>query len=234
MDKRLEEILEQLEKISMQDQFAILKTYGVDELEGLAIGLYNKMIYEHHSRLLKDILYSRRQKLNQDFVWTEENKKKLLHLNDVIIRVFNKAYNEALSVSHELEKRIMENDPFLKDYEIEVILTPYIEESNVDDLDTIGRLLSEYDNSIKWHLSYPSKNDNTENTPIYLEKSETWNQWEYLGNNFDGVNLCYAFMDLISNDNWSSKDIINIGRVYADVKVYRQHYEDISWPTPTF
>ena len=104
----LEKTLEELDKLPYYDMRNSIGQYSIKMMELLAGKLYKDCCRKglRRSYLLKTILCERFRKINIDFQWTNENKDKILQLNDKITQVFEKAYNEALSAANELENRI--------------------------------------------------------------------------------------------------------------------------------
>ena len=69
---------------------------------------------------LKAMLSERWSRLNEGFVWTPENKWKIIDLNDGLLDRYREAYNELVRVSAEYEERFHSGDSNYKDYTIEV------------------------------------------------------------------------------------------------------------------
>jgi hypothetical protein len=202
-------------------------------LEALAVLLYDKYPFdesfqEKYHNLMSRILCERCHKLNDNFEWTNENKQKLLNVNDKITQVFEAAYNEALSVAHELEARIENNDAFIKDYEIEIKITTYINEKDSDGYtigDVIGNPVSGY-YPINDSISHSSYERGPREKPLYLDKKLNWNH-EYFWGEFDDYYIGYGIHALLDTSEWSFQDIVNIGKIWADVQVWHQHYVDL-------
>jgi len=128
----LTELLEKLENMRHEELWNELEQYPVEKLESLAVRLYKNHSSDGFDRkflkedLLRRILSTRFTKLNSVFEWTQENKERFLKVNDTIMRVFEKAYNEALPIAKELNRRSNSNDDFIKDYEVEIELHLYL------------------------------------------------------------------------------------------------------------
>jgi len=204
-----------------------LSIYTVQKLESLAVYLWTndrKYSFLACHWMLQDILAERRRKLNTGFQWTDENKQRLLAVNDKLMEVFGKAHREALAVAESLEARIANNDPFLKDYEIEIELTPYIGGREEDDgfvevlADPIHWRCLTYDIG---HCHYDRLKDEV---PIYLDGEDHCR--EFFGDLFEGHRIGYAIHELLDTPGWSFPDILSIGKVWADVKVVHQ-YDDV-------
>ena len=219
--------LDKLEKLSHKKSYDELKKYPVKTLELLAMEMYNKSFKDKRFRVLDAILFERANKLDSNFEWTDENKQKFLNVNNKIMQAFVSTYNEALSVANELENRIKNGDKFLKDYEIEITITPYIYK---DDDDDICYVLSEpVSGFLPMHLPIignSSYNSKVNEKPIYLDESLNWNI-EYFGDTFNNDYICYGIHELLDTHRWSFIDIVNINKIHVDVEVIHQHHIDI-------
>jgi hypothetical protein len=230
-NNEVSENLEKLMKLSRSIQDDAIKLYPLEMLELLAIELYEESIrnkYLDINDLLDDILSERTTRLNSIFEWTDENKEKLLKINDTFMHVFEKAYNKAFSSAQELEKKIKKNDEFIKDYEIEINVTPYLQDKFYGAGGGIGFALSEplsghyllpLNCSIN-HRYYPDTS-----MPIYLDKTRNWNI-EYFDNIFVDNYIGYAIHALLDTGIWSFHDIINIAKIQADIEITYQYYTE--------
>jgi hypothetical protein len=228
-NKEAAETLENLRSLPDEEQSNEIGTYSIDFLELLASKIYEtseKPFGVYRFDLLYDILFERVMKLDNNFEWTNENKQKLLNVNDKLMQVFECAYNEALSVAGELENRIKNNDTFIKDYEIEIKMTPYTSDRFYNDDangNKIGYILSEPNPPLSLiNFSFGHTNFHHEK-PIYMDKTMNWNI-QYFGDAFKDNYICYEIHELLDTHIWSLYDIINIDKIRADVEVIHQHY----------
>ncbi|MDR0927151.1 MAG: hypothetical protein LBO69_05230 [Ignavibacteria bacterium] len=239
------ELLDFLLTLSSDYIYDELGKLSIETLENLAcrhsIYLRVEAIPRESRILVQQILCERAVKLNKNFEWNQENKTRFLLINDKLTSVFKSAYEEGLSVANELEKRMQNNDIFIKDYEIEIIVMPYFKCMYKDDLGGISCeeleiafncdnrfafLLCEPDyypiNDVINHSSINPSSIGNECVSIFLDTSLNWNI-QRLADVFPNNYIGYAIYSLL-NHNWSFKDIINIGKIWADVKVTHQHY----------
>jgi hypothetical protein len=223
------EILEKLRNSSYDDQCEKIKKYPVEIMELLAAKEYENVKEKFRIErfdILDNILFERVMKLNNDFEWTNENKQKFLNVNNKFMQVFDTAYNEAISIANVLEDRIQNDDGFIKDYEIEIKITPYLSDQFYDenlDGNSIGSILSEPEPHFSTiNFSFGHYHFHHEK-PIYLNKSLNWNI-EYFGDVFKDNYICYEIHELLDTSRWSFYDIINIDKIWADVEVIHQHY----------
>lgn len=204
-----------------------LEGYSVKELEEMSIYIYNnhgKYSPKDASDVLDDILHERKLKIDASFVWSEENKQKFLRVNNELIRVWQSAYNEAIALAQKLEYRMCNEDSFIKDYEIELKITPYVreEDTTLDD-DSFTYVLCEPLNGyppLSCGISYDEKD-----LPIFLDKSLNWNiDWKLKDIFTDDVYIGYSIHRLIMDDVWSLYDITNIDRIWANVEILHQYF----------
>ena len=231
-DNELIEILVKLKKLPCESQFDEIEQFPVNLLENLAVKLYEddlKNGIRNIGRIdLLDIILSERvTKIHRHFVWTNENKEKLLKINDKIMQTFEKAYNEAVSLYNDLENRIKNNDDFIKDYDITVKLNFFMgDEYYKDNAGSIGFVLSEPLSGIspiEYFFGRFNSQINLQKLPVYLNKETNWNI-EYFNNEFDDTYICYIIHELLDADRWSFADIINIKKICADVEVKYQYF----------
>ena len=204
-----------------------LKKLSAAELEAFAIHLYNKKSKRPFwSDTLRMALLYRSSKLNSDFSWTKTNKRKFFEINNRLMNIFEKSYNEALISAKTLEQRIQNKDPFVSDYEIEIELQHYIFDRNDYEDECIALVLSEPDYyPINYSISHSSFIRNTKELPIYLDISLNWNQ-QYLKGIFNDHYICYQIHLLLEN-HWAFQDILNISKIWSDVNVIHQHHHSI-------
>jgi len=207
-----------------------LEDYSVNELEEMSVYIYSnnrKYSPENMSDVLRNILSERQHKINNAFVWSEENKQKFLKVNNELTRVFQCGYDEAIALAQKLEYRMCNEDPFIKDYEVELKITPYIREENTDAdgfsfINVLCEPFDKYSLPICINISHVSKD-----IPVFLDKSSNWNIGRLKGIFTDDVYIGYSIHSLTADDVWSFQDIININKICADVKVWHQYFTNI-------
>ena len=225
------EILENLKKTPFELQYDEVAQFPVKILENLAVKLYEEYLKNGIRKIggtdLLDIILSERvAKIHRHFEWTGENEEKLLKVNEEIMKTFKKAYNEAVSVLNELDKRKKNNDDFIMDYDVTVRSHFYMEDENYQDKNgSIGFVLSEPISGfspIEYFLGHSTSQINLKDIPIYLDKEKNWNS-EYFNNEFNDKYICYAIHELLDTDRWSFYDIIGIKKICAEVEIKHQY-----------
>jgi len=242
-NENLMDILKKLIELPYDSFIKEIEQYTLKTLEHLIIKIYedypiwrmNKKnnIFSYFKNnevmhLYDTLLSERKAKKDKYFKLTGKNKNKLLMVNKYILDVFEKAYNEAISVANELENRITNNDDFLNDYEIEIEINFY-NGDDYDGFDSIGYVLSEPISDACHPIKYSIGHDDflrRMNYQINFDDSYDWND-ALFGFPVTGNDIVFTMHRFFSHSNWSYTDILNIKRIWADVKVTRQHFKDI-------
>jgi hypothetical protein len=223
--------LKKIKKLPYDLQRNKIEQYSVEILESMATNIYHETLHhgvDKECDILNIILLERIRKLNNDFEWTKNNRETFLKISDKITQVFEKAYNEAIRAAKELENRLLNRDDFIKDYEIKIEISLYMKDEYYKDEvnGSIGYVLSEPISDfypINYSLGHTHFQRKLSEKPIFLDKTINWNR-EYLGDTFKNNYIGYAIHSLLGTRQWSFKDIININKVWADVKVIHQYY----------
>jgi hypothetical protein len=220
------EILKKLKELTNRTQIIDeIEKHSVETLDLLAIELYEKSFKIELPDMLDTILYERAIKLNKVFKWTDENKQKLLSVNNKFMKVCEKTYNKAVSAANDLELGL------IKDYEIEIEITPYMDDEFCDDDRVFGdiRYVLSEPNSRFSPISFSfdhSKFQHKEHL-VFLNKNLNWNI-EYFGDTFKDNYICYEIHALLDSFKWSFSDIINIKKIETNITVkYHYFIEDI-------
>lgn len=207
-----------------------LETCSVEKLEELAIEVYKTIKQDNHGYYLRRIMIKRREKLNQNFIWNEKKKRKILELNEIFFQFFKKAHDEALSDITQYENRKKNRETAFKSFYIYVILVPCfnsdvkrIHKSGIRDVLLDGGAYSAYarigdvEDLILYDFEW-------EPGPYLDNYEEKYGQ--YFGRNFNGVNLSYVFHDLI-DAGWSINDILCIEDVEANVRIEKSYWKEM-------
>lgn len=199
------------------------KDFSVGELERLVGILSETGRKRQHkaSGLMKDVLSMRALKLNHAFEWTAESCAAFKKISDGLDAAFELAYKEAAKIKRSFDRRIAKGDPFLTDYEIEINITPYLAFVEGGNEDFIYALCEPDYPPISYNFGHRANEKKKD--CIFLDKTYNWNiEWaggieEHIG---------YASHALL-DQHWSLSDILNITRIWTDIKVYHQREEAI-------
>lgn len=171
-------------------------------------------------------LCERKHRLNKNFDFSPENIAKLKKLNDILITKEDLIFTECCRIERDIFKiNAQQGTPFT-DYEIDVFLS-YFSSS-------IMKAYEVYDNDItnlilesNYALSFTKK----ENEDLGLAKSN----WLYFKtdfgsslefNRFQFKDITRSFYELIENSPLAFEDIIQIDKIWWDIKVLYQYSEE--------
>lgn len=180
--------------------------------------------------IIESLLQERRKQLDSAHIWTDENRKQFLLVDSIIQKSCNNASREALEVARDLEDRIKQNDSFINDYRIDVILNAYPKFGSNDNAEkTVEGYLAEgillpFESTS--HNVYKLVNDAKDYSRPYIDKNKNWNT-KYFGNEFKDSYIGYATHMLLDSGFWSFTDILSVKTVWSDVNVSHQHYNNI-------
>jgi len=215
-------------KLKHSERIDALNIYSINELEQFALELYHPWVrdtlpIELLMKVMDDILHVRVDKLDKNFIWTDETVNELVRVNEMFVSAAERTCTYVKSLNEELEKR-RNSGGFLMDYEIEIRFTPYLrgyekfeEESN----DCFMLVLCEplrYRNGSDYNFEFSFER--------YFDKEENYNSSFFLphenGQPRDCLNdkfISRGIYELKDSRIWSFYDIININRIAIDVKV---------------
>lgn len=166
--------------------------------------------------------------LNKQFSWTEENKKRFLLVNDSFISSCENAWNEAVAKAMTLEERIKNNDPFIKDYEIEITFDVF---PSFEDADRLTHVIDYFAGRLGTiasisHSAYETCLDIE--CPPDIDKKESWNFLGEEAATFKDEYLSKTMHDLLFHSRcWSRHDILSVHSIWADVQVTHQNYVEL-------
>jgi len=232
--------------------------YDITDIENKACDLYYKITMRLHKNmeviygrdncnkekeLLEDFLNVRRSMLDKNFTWTENYKKQFLELNNKVMYGFTKAYEEAKAQFCILKERMNRNDPYLKGFNIEIKLIPFIlepdEEENyiLTEQDTIyGILLDMLPDTFWTEDAYYEHDDLDKLRPGKHENNEINCNVHFGKGIFDDSFICWAMYDLYTHSKniLSWYDLLKINEIWVEVKVTHQHFVPIPAPCALF
>ena len=193
---------------------------------------WGELVCGKERKLLIDILKVRCWKLDSNFIWTENYKKQLLELNEKVMNGFSIAYKEAETQFYILREKTEKNDAYLKSFNLDIKLKPFILEPNEDKYYLEERrkgiyyLLYNMLSDSLWEdgMSF-GRNLHITRSLAYEDNKENFS--DYLGEGeFDDSFICWAMNDLFDNykNILSWYDILKINEIRVEVIVTHQHY----------
>ena len=160
-----------------------------------------------------EFLYDRRRKMNEEFVWSEENKKMLVEVDQYIRKIEKEIYQTFLQTKKHLDDLIARGYKRYRDYQVEAEIAPgnYWDIRGVDDW-TAGLLMDyagwEYLDSFTFgegqEPENPFENDNA--------TIDAWGKWLEI-KEFAEHGMTFYVDHLLTEPHWSLysyNDIINM------------------------
>jgi hypothetical protein len=170
-------------------------------------------------------LFDRKHKLNKEFMFSDENVKRLSDINAILQGKSELAYKQAERLEANIITDMQNSDPFISDYEIEFLLSFFAEQkySHIPNLQ--GNTFFECkpiwfakadrsESERKEHKDWLFKTDHTE---IIHEGHPLYN-----------FRHCYLFHDLIDHTILSYQDIVDIEDVWIEVVLTVQNFQSVS------
>lgn len=225
----LQDYLNILRDPSQDDDQERLYSCNVAELEYLALLFPRRSKLSWNDKQLQDqILHIRKRLLNKQFVFTEENKQRLLSLNERLMKTLEVAREEVKKAQGELEEWMSPKDENLHDYEIDARVTPYILVPDED-----GEL-GEPDDGILELLNYVL-NDNLisfsfrgMDESIYFDTELNWAGYEHIGEgHLTDHYICYAMSNIFNHSPYSLEDILRINSLWTDILIEKQTFSEV-------
>lgn len=165
---------------------------------------------------LKEMLAERKHRLNANFVWTPENKQKIIELNNGLLERYREAYNELVRITNEFEERYRAGDNNYKDYTIDVEFWYNAPETDNEEENDLQSNLCEETNF--WGPSLSSRSYNRDKG-LMIEPFEkamfidehSWNENPFNVNELDDTYIYYFMHDIFDhNDTYSLEDAVKM------------------------
>ena len=179
----------------------------------------------------ESVLFDRQRALNETFFWNDATRERFLFVQDLLISKYTKAWDEAVSISEDLERRIALGEINLTDYEINVSLDPYMvdkEDMNYTDKDYLTEYLASL--FLSDSISHSSVEKGRMPQSIILGHCDDLEpDWKgcLRGVFDDSVHIAHIMHTLIEHARWAFEDIMSIRLVWTDIEVNYQTYTDI-------
>lgn len=165
---------------------------------------------------LKEMLAERKHRLNANFVWTPENKQKIIELNNGLLERYREAYNELVRITNEFEERYRAGDNNYKDYRIDVEFWYNAPETDNEEESDLQSNLCEETNF--WGPSLSSRSYNRDKGLMIepFEKAmfideQSWNENPFNVKELDDTYIYYFMHDIFNhNDTYSLEDAVKM------------------------
>ena len=181
---------------------------------------------------LEKFFEKRKDKLNECFEWSQENREEIVEKSNDFMREFKAAFDEAKRQTQILEERISNADSYVNDYEIGINISfnyqDIFENCDRSDWDTFVSNKCEISYECGGHYCGLSVEErfSEKNYPIYINREHNWNI-ECFSDDFDANGyVSYAFHQLVIDGILSIPDFLKISRLHSEVKVDIQNIKE--------
>lgn len=147
---------------------------------------------------------------------TQAQLSQLQKLNLRLKNMQDKILKEIEILDSQLIKRVEDKNDFLDDYELEVNISFYIKENDVNYKEDEDNIITNIEQYVK-KISLGNKHFWTGNHNEFTSWENHIMKDEY---------HCYWYHCLYDHNNLSFEDILNIGRIWVDIKTYYQYFEE--------
>ena len=192
--------------------------------------VYTKSVLHKKSRYLEDLLLKRREILNDLFVPSSANLKRLERVNEYLYNLTIKLYQR---VSQMASKKIdWFNQPDFDDsYNLEgTLIFQYNEEDSVLKLKDDGYYGSDFPAIIeiiaKFHNRYSPAIQQFYLDSELLEDGKSWNEYPFHDKEYDNLIICHAVHDICNHKLYSIPDLLRLNDFWAEVKLTVQSITD--------
>ena len=219
-----------------------IKACSLEELEALAVHLHeiywtaekslnlqhrpsgrDELRHIKNIPSLDDILRVRKWKLNHDFKFTPKTIARFVKINDLFVDCQKKAFVEAKPIRRRLARRLKNQDLFIKDFEMEIQLHPFINNAT-----GIHGLLQDITHASPALLTRNARHLNQINNSHNLDRLN-WNECDGLSHGeLADYHICYAMHELYEHSYWSLPDILKITQVWTDLTIAHQHFAKLA------
>jgi len=186
---------------------------------------YSNIMHRYYRKNPNEKLRERKHLLDMDFVFSEENIKRLSDINTLLTEKSEAAYHQAEKLENDVLALMQNNDPFISDYEIGFVVSLFSEKkySNVPDLQ--GNPFYQWE-PVWFYKGKAGKETEKNEHKDWLFKTDHTEviQEGHLLNNF---NHCYLFHDLIYHTILSFQDIVDIEDIWLEVVLRIQNFQII-------
>ena len=186
---------------------------------------YSNFISRYHRTSQDQDLRERKHTLDNEFVFTDDNVKRLNIINTLLTEKSEAAYQQAEKLENDVLTLMKNHDPFISDYEIQFKLSFFSEKkySNIPDLQ--GNPFFECE-PIWFHKAGHGKESDKNQHKDWLFKTDH-TEVIHEGHPLYTFRHCYLFHDLIYHTILSYQDIVDIEDIWIEVVLRIQNFQVI-------
>lgn len=170
-----------------------------------------------NKEVLKEKLFERKIRLNRDFVWSPENTWKIIELNNGLIEIYRKAYNDLVGLKAALDAMIVSGKTYAKGYLLELKLwyeDPLVWEDEQSEEAKLWDNLSEYTKD--WGESSFLATEGPESRLESFERlamidDHSWTDAPFEAPELNGTYIYYCMHAIFNhNDTFSLEDAVKM------------------------
>lgn len=192
--------------------------------------LYTKTGLHKKSRYLEDLLLRRREILNDLFVPSSANLKRLERVNEYLNNLTIKLHQRVSQMASKKSEWYDQPD-FDDSYNLEgTLMFQYNEEDSVLKLEDDGYYGSDFSAIIEiiaeFHNRYSPAIQQFYPDSELLDDGKSWNEYPFHGKEYDNLTICHAVHDICDHKLYSIPDLLRLNDFWAEVKLTVQSITD--------
>jgi len=186
---------------------------------------YSNLMHRYYRKNPNEKLRERKHLLDKEFVFSEENIKRLSNINTLLAEKSEAAYQQAEKLENDVLTSMQNPDTFISDYEIEFKLSFFSERKYAHIPDLQGNSFFEYE-PIWFNKAGTGKESEKDQHKNWLLK-EDHTEVIHEGHPLCTFHHCYLFHDLIYHTILSFQDIVDIEEIWLEVVLRIQNFQVI-------
>ena len=203
----------------------LLESYSVKEMESILCSAPSlSTSSEDEKKVFNHVMLKRRQRLNNKFKWTQENKKRVVKVSDEFLKAWEEGYTKAKIMLEALYEKDTDKKTFMDRVGrfVEITLYPEILQDD-DNFKEIYHVITGHlpDWELNMNVQYDpaAKNEDFWLEHINTSRELSWNIEGFGDLELNDVYICYALHVLYSHYEWANEDILKINNILVEVKL---------------
>ena len=170
-----------------------------------------------NKEVLKEKLSERKIRLNRDFVWSPENTRKIIELNNGLIEIYRKAYNDMVGLKAAFDAMIESGKTYAKGYWLELKLwyeDPLVWEDGQSEEAKLWDNLSEFTDD--WGVTGFHATEGTDSPirpfeEVAMIDDQSWTDAPFGAPELDGTYIYYCMHAIFNhNGTFSLEDAVKM------------------------
>lgn len=186
---------------------------------------FSNFFLRYHQKSQYHDLQERKYLLNENFIFSDMNFKRLSDINTLLAEKSESAYQQAERLENDVLTLMQNNDSFISDYEIGFEVSLFSERKYSDIPDLQGNPFFQWE-PIWFYKTKKGKESEKNEHKDWLFKTDHTEVIQE-GHPLYGFHHCYLFHDLIDHTILSYQDIVDIEDIWFEVVLRIQNFQDI-------